>query len=249
MLKTISLFFILSLNLQAEDLKVVFSTGEWEPYTSSTLAGNGIAAELVSAICKAVGISPEYRFYPWTRVEMMVLNGQVFGAFPYAVTKERSEKFNYSTPLYFGTNKFTFLAKNPKLDSIVHFKKIEDLKGFSVATITGSFYNEELKKYGIKVFESSNIKSCLQNLLLGRVDFFLDEQAVTNYTINKIYPDRASEFRTLPFIFGKKMANSILISKKFTNAEEITKKINMGIDIIKKNGAYMKIVNKYHLEK
>lgn len=81
--------FFLSDALSSETEKVPFATGEWPPYVSESLPDLGAVVVLLSAICDAAGIVPEYRFYPWARGELEVDRGLAFGTFPYVATKKR----------------------------------------------------------------------------------------------------------------------------------------------------------------
>lgn len=114
------LFILLALVIfaeacHAEDVRVVFATGEWPPYTSESLPNYGAATALVSAISKAGGIEPVYQFYPWKRAELKVAQGDVFAAFPYAISQERKAAYDFSEVLFYGVNVFVYYQKNQKL--------------------------------------------------------------------------------------------------------------------------------------
>lgn len=44
--------------------KVILATGEWVPYTSANMDNHGEFTKLVHIVLKAMGVEPEYRFYP-----------------------------------------------------------------------------------------------------------------------------------------------------------------------------------------
>ncbi|HOD55117.1 MAG TPA: transporter substrate-binding domain-containing protein [Candidatus Cloacimonadota bacterium] len=173
------------LSLAAQNTKVPFATGEWEPFTSEKLPNYGAVTELVSAICKTAGITPVYSFYPWARCEKTVETGEAFAAFPYAVTAERKALFNYSDPLFHSSNKVYYYTKNPKPLKDVKFEKISDLKGYTIGLIAGSFIADELDKHGVKYETTTTLDLSIKKLQMGRVDFVIDEQAVTYDTIKK----------------------------------------------------------------
>ena len=43
---------------------VTLITGEWTPYTSEKLENYGFFTEIVSEVCKEMGVVPKYEFYP-----------------------------------------------------------------------------------------------------------------------------------------------------------------------------------------
>ncbi len=235
--------------LAAQNIKVPFATGEWEPFTSEKLPNYGAATELVSAICKAADITPVYGFYPWARCEKTVDTGDAFASFPYAITVERKALFNYSEPLFHSYNVVFYHTKNPKTAKGVKFEKISDLKGYNIGILAGSFVATELEKNGIKYETTTTLDLSIKKLQMGRVDFIIDEQAVTYDTIKKLFPKEMDQFKSLPKPFGNVMANALIVSKKYPNANEILARFNKGLASIKKSGEYDKILKKYNMTK
>ncbi len=88
-MKTIVIVMMFSLivlvnanNTCAEEGELPLATGEWPPYTSEHLEGDGFFTELITASVHEMGMTPKYSFYPWARGEMKTLDGEVFGTFP-----------------------------------------------------------------------------------------------------------------------------------------------------------------------
>jgi len=67
----------------------------------------------------------------------------------------------------------------------VKFEKISDLKGYTIGLIAGSFIADELDKHGVKYETTTTLDLSIKKLQMGRVDFVIDEQAVTYDTIKK----------------------------------------------------------------
>jgi hypothetical protein len=104
-MKCLLLLFILIFSsgvCVAKEVQVIFATGEWPPFSSEDLPEYGTATALVSAICKAGGIQPKYEFYPWKRAELKVVSGEIFAAFPYAISEERKKIYDFSDTLFYG---------------------------------------------------------------------------------------------------------------------------------------------------
>ncbi len=130
-----------------EKINVVFATGEWEPFTSETMPNKGIATEFIEAICKEVNIIPKFEFYPWSRAEMYVKNGTVFAAFPYAITEQRKQDFDFSDIIFYGINSFFYLDSNKKItEKMNNYKDLDDFKDFSFGVVRGNFVESELKR-------------------------------------------------------------------------------------------------------
>lgn len=243
----------LSVNLintsAAPTLKVSFVTGEYPPYTSQSLANGGAATELISEICKAAGITMDLKYYPWKRAESLVANGQAFGAFPYAITEDRKKVYDFSTPLYSSVNSFIYYSKNKNTLKEVKYDKLADLKKYKIGVLSGSFYEEDLKKAGINCQTTDSDDQTIQMLKNGRIDFILSD-AVTSYSvISKLYPKDINDFKPLKKTYLDKIPNAILVSRKYKDYKDVLKKFNDGLVAIKKSGTYDKILKKYKMSK
>ncbi len=233
----------------AEEIVVEFATGEWEPYTSEKLPEHGAASELVSAVCKAAEIKPAYEFYPWKRAERMTEDGKVFAAFPYAVTEERKEKFDFSDTLFHVVTSFFYHIKNPKTLMPVRYEKIGDMRKYKIGVVLGFYFEKELADAGITYEATPKTGHSVRKLATGRIDFYLDEQVSAYYAIKKLYPNEVDNFRSLPKAYGDKIPIALLVSRKYPKAGDILKKFNDGLAIMKENGEYDRIADKHHMAK
>jgi len=250
--KKIITAIILVLNFSfsfAEKIDVIFATGEYLPFTSEKLNGYGATTELVTAICKAADIKPNYRFFPWKRVEIALAKGEAFGAFPYGITQEREGKFKFSEPIYSVKNIIITCTKNIKTDKKNMYKKLEDLKGYRVGILNGSFAEERIKQAGIQYNTITTVDQAIKMLYSGRIDFYIDDQVVIYDSIKRIFPKEVRYFTVLDNPFDEAKQNYVMISKKYPNSSKILERFNYGLNVIKKNGEYERIIQKYNLDK
>lgn len=229
-----------------EDVRVVFATGEWPPYTSESLPDYGAATALVSAICKAGGIEPVYRFYPWKRAELKVAQGDVFAAFPYAISKERKTTYDFSEVLFYGVNVFVYYQKQSKTDIPLTYQSLDDLHGYRVGCISGSFLYSLLEKAGLNYEPTTTIDQSLQKLVAGRLDLIIDNQDVIFHAIQRLYPSDVTNFKILSKPL-ERTPTALLVSRAYPGSKAILSKFNKGLSIIKKNGEYDRIISKYRL--
>lgn len=237
---------LFSLSATAAETTVKFAIGEWEPYTGESIADHGMATELVTAACKAAGLTAEYSFVPWKRAENNVLTAKDFGTFPYKEIAERSDKYIFSDTLF--SNSFGILmSKNNKKTETFEYSKIDDLKNFKVGIIAGTdAIKNALKAIGVEAEEAQTAKQNLQKLEAGRIDFYIDDKAVIYQAIKVDYPaDKAGEFVFSKTDFGDKNDWKIMVSKEYPNGMEILGKINAGLSKIKETGEYNAILGKY----
>lgn len=233
----------------AEDVQVVFATGEWLPYTSETLPEYGAATALVSAICRAGGIQPVYQFYPWKRAEQMVADGEVFAAFPYVISDERKTAYDFSDIFFYGVNVFVYYEKNPKTAAPVPYDTLDDLRGYRIGGFRGAFWEPVFEKAGLPYQDTTTVDQSIRKLVADRLDLCIDNQVVLYDAIQRLFPDDIAHFKTLPKPFGEKMPNALLVSRTYPEAQDILKKFNEGLAIMKQNGEYDRLIEKYHMTK
>ncbi|MDT8991375.1 transporter substrate-binding domain-containing protein [Curvibacter sp. APW13] len=232
---------------RAQEMEVVFATGEYPPFTSQGLPEQGATTALVTAICQAAGLRPVYRFYPWRRAESMVETGEAFAAFPYGINKERKERFDFSDVLYMVRNAVVYHAKDNDKNLPPRFEKLQDLRAYRVGVIQGSFAEGPLRESGVRYETASTVEQSIKKLQAGRIDLYIDDQAVIFDAVSRLYPDQVDRFRALPKAFNEQAANHLMVSRSYPNAATLLLKFNAGLAAIKASGEYQRIVRKYRL--
>jgi polar amino acid transport system substrate-binding protein len=232
-----------------ELLKVAFATGEYRPYTSESMPNLGATTELVTAICNAAGIVPEYVFVPWKRAELNLANGLAFGAFPYSANPERKQQFDFSDPLYVVSNALVYYEGNPSVRALKGDEALPDLKQYKFGVISGSFAEPQLKQLGIGYNSVTTVDQLVQMLELGRFDIYVDDEATIFDAVNRLFPAEAAKFRALTTPFGARTPNGVMVSRSYPNSAAILQRFNEGLAKINKTGEYDKILAKYYLRK
>ncbi|MFW5837871.1 MAG: hypothetical protein ACOCVM_07660, partial [Desulfovibrionaceae bacterium] len=78
---------------------LTLATGEWAPYVSKSLPGEGFTTEIVLAACEAAGLEAAIEFGAWSRASGRVEAGEIFAAYPYMPTPDRAEYAWFSEPM------------------------------------------------------------------------------------------------------------------------------------------------------
>lgn len=240
--------FGLSTLANADDSRVKFAIGEWQPYTGEDIANYGMATEIVTAALSAVGLKPEYRFFPWRRAEAVVGDGEFFGTFPYKETPERVGKFYFSDVLFKSSFGILIHKDNQSVSGFT-YKKINDFENYSVGILAGTdAVSLPLKAAGVKIEEVKNANQNIKKLLNGRVDFIIDDRAVLYQSLQEVFAnnhEKINDFKFLKKGFGEENVFGIMVSTRYPNSQEIMEKINSGLMNIRENGEYQKILTKY----
>lgn len=233
----------------AEQLKVVFATGEWPPYSSEHLPDYGFVTALVSAISRVADIEPVYRFYPWKRAELLVLRGEVFGAFPYAISNERKTDFDFSDVLFYGLNVLVYYRDNTRIANGFSYTEPADLRGYRIGGISGSFLRNDLEEAGVEYQETTSIDQSIQKLAAGRIDFVIDDKVVLADTIQRLYPEEADKFSFVAEPFGEKKPTALIVSRDYPDANRILARFNDALQTLKASGEYDRLIKTYQMIK
>lgn len=223
-------------------LEISLATGEWAPYTSEKMEGQGAFTEIVSAVFKEMGQPVKYLFYPWKRAEAETKSGNVFAAFPYITTDERQKDYDFSDPVMISTGKFFYMPKHQKTE--ISFTKLEDLQAYNVGGVLGYWYEDPFKQAGLKVDYVSSDEQNIQKLYLGRVDLAAGEELVGWALIKQLYPNEMGQFATLQKSINEDPLR-LMISRKYPGASALTLKFNIALKAIADKGIIKQILEKY----
>jgi polar amino acid transport system substrate-binding protein len=225
---------------QKEELPL--ATGEWPPYTSKELNGYGFISQIITETVQEMGMVPKYTFYPWKRVEKMTQAGMYFGAFPYAVTKERLESFDFSDLIF--ENKTILFYNKTNLKQKPEWKTLTDLKPFLIGGVNGYSYIPDFKTAGLKAEYVTVDEQNIKKLYHKRIDLAVIDLLVGWEIIQKLYPQEISKFGTVEKAI--KSGNShVMISNKYPNNQFLKKQFNFALETIKHKGIYYRIHQKY----
>lgn len=253
-MKTLRMFFVALLfgacagNTFAQGTVVRFAIGEWSPYTSSSLPGQGMAAEIVTAACATVGLTAVYDFFPWKRAEANVAAGTHFGTFPYKELKERQSGYRFSGTLF--SSRFGILMrKSSNRTAGFRYAGIEDLRSYSVGIVTGTdAIRIPLENVGVKVEAVASSDQNLKKLLAGRIDFYIDDKAVIHQELQKNFsPQTLHEVAFVETGFGERNDFKIMVSMRYPNSAALVERINDGLARIRDSGELERIMTKYGL--
>ncbi|KIX14942.1 substrate-binding periplasmic protein [Dethiosulfatarculus sandiegensis] len=223
---TVAVFLFLGcLPALAKDIKL--ATGEWNPYTSAKMENYGYFTKVVSEVFAEMGHSPKYIFYPWMRCYNSVLIGKVWAAFPYSKTPQREGEVFFSDQISFSVTKWFYYERTGETKNI-RYDTLTDLKPYRLGGVTGYFYEENLRKAGLKVDYSPKEINAVEKLMLGRVDFVPLNELVARHLIKTHFPAKAHNFKTLDKPYSKK-ALRLIVSKKFPEAKILLREFNSAL--------------------
>lgn len=229
--------------------KILLVTGEYPPYTSEKINGYGFFTQIVEAVLKDANLKYELKFYPWARGLDMTANGTAWATFPYGHAKDFDKTYFTTDGIFSSTHKFIYLLNNPKIKAEVQkFQQISDFKDYTFGGTDGYWYGseEDFQKQNVNIEWTTDLEGIINMLLSKRIDFFIEDEAVFNYTINNSYPEDRNKFDFLEND-AQKRDYLLLVSKSYPNTNLILKKFNKSLKKILSNGVFDAILKKYNI--
>jgi len=205
------------------DKKIVLATANWEPYISESSATQGQFSEIVTSIFKEMQLETTLIFAPWKRVESIVAEGEAFAAIPYAYTKERHKKFDYSDPIM--NSSYVFIYNKKVYPKGIDYTQLEELGNYRISGVTGYWYEQLFMSAKLKVEYVTSDEQNIVKLYANRVDLVATNDLVGWFLIKKRYPKEVAQFGVLKKPFGSQYLH-LMVSKKYPHALELTQRFN-----------------------
>ena len=216
---------------------VVAMEGTWAPWTyhddNNDLVGYDV--EVAQNIAEKLGVEVEFVEGEWDgllagletgRYDIMV-NGV-------GVTKERAEKYNFSTP--YAYNKTAVIVRGD-YDEI---SSMEDLKGKRTANTITSTYASQAEAYGATVTGVDDLNQTIELLLSKRIDATLNAEVVFN-DYKKEHPDSNIKIAT----YSDQVEEIAIPIRKGDDTVTLLEAVNDALDEMANDGTLTELSEKY----
>lgn len=172
---------------------MVVSEDNFPPYNYNDRDGRiGLDVEIVDAVLRHIGVTPEHKGLPWKRVVNDLDTDQTDIAFQFVGRPDRFESYAMVGPFRTGMTVFMVRA-----DSAITFDRLEDLRGRRVGVVQGFTYTPEFDAAGFIDKEAAidNVLN-IRKLVGGRIDAVIGD----HYTLQHIarVEGVAGKLRMLP---------------------------------------------------
>lgn len=171
----------------AKETTIVFATGEYPPFVSEKMKGQGLTAQFLRAVLKKAGYEVRFDFYPWPRIEYLARDGKIAASMPWGKTTERDQYFIYSQQPIIVSRRAVFYRKSRF--SLVPFNSVDDLKKMHLAAVQSYWYIPEFKKNRIRYTEVNTPKKGWMLLENNRVDALVENYQVGLHDVMLYAPD------------------------------------------------------------
>jgi polar amino acid transport system substrate-binding protein len=215
---------------------------DYYPY-SAELNGvlTGMIPELTEAAFEAVGVDVDFVIRPYTRVVMMVSQGQAVGGFTGAIDESNESSFHWhKTPL--ATVRLAIWARTGESDENL---TAQDMEGQKVSVTRGFFYTDAIdyNDQVEKLVAPSDVSS-LRMLALGRSDYALVTELIGHSIVEQtLSPNLRSSIEIVGLI--DEVPLHAFFSRQHPEGEETAAMFQEGLEIIRASGEYQRIMDRW----
>ncbi|MCF6247539.1 MAG: transporter substrate-binding domain-containing protein [Desulfobacula sp.] len=221
---------------------VVFVVGEWSPFVSKDLDGNGPTAEIVALACKNAGLKAKFQFSKWNDAYELVKTGVVVGSFPWKKTQERAKEVLFPETPIMDSKEYVYYLKS-SFPKGIDATKIENLLPYKMTGVLAYWYEKPAKKAGVDMHLVQNAEMAWMMLMLGKKEAYIENELVAKHDIKTFYPKEYQQFdHSKTPITQSDMF--ILFSKEHPDAKKIMEKIDAELKKMKDQGVIEAILNR-----
>ena len=223
---------------ESQTLRLV--SNQWPPYVDSSLAGQGLAVEIVTQALQKKNYQSTLTIDSWSRA-LEGVEIEVFDA-TCAIwkTPEREQGLLFSNPYL--KNKISFLKKK---SLSINYHQLSDLQGFIIGVLRGYAYNDEFtRSRGLMKVPGNYVIQNLQKLNQGTIELTLGDERVIKHALKQYLPKQMHTFEFLsPPLTYKGLY--FAVSKSNKNAQVIIDDFNAALKEMQQDGSYDQIISQY----
>lgn len=217
---------------------------EWEPYIGPNMKDGGYVMEVIKEAYKRSGYTVQIDYLPWARAVKMAKDGDYDGYMPEYYSEDLKKDFLLSAPFQGGPLGF-FKKKTSKIT----FKKLEDLKDYSIGVVRGYVNTAEFDAASyLKKDEAKDDLTNLKKLIAGRIDLIICDKNVGNHILKTQIVQNAGDVEFMePQLEEKDLY--VCITKTAPEAQKKIDDFNAALKQMKDDGTIGKIIEKHGLKK
>ncbi|MEN0000303.1 MAG: transporter substrate-binding domain-containing protein [Pseudomonadota bacterium] len=211
---------------------LTISTGEYAPFTDSSVVGGGTVNAIVSQIAEKSGLTAQFEYMPWMRALELTRVGRFDATSFWYFSAERKPEFIHVGPVLHDRLVFFRRADMPDQS----WEELEDLSAFKIGAVTGYTYAPEFWQYAdedrIDVEIAPDDEANLRKLLAGRIDLYpMSEQVGRRLIETKFSKADQARFAVIskPLIVTE---GYLLVSRAIEGADALAARLQEAVDTL-----------------
>lgn len=217
---------------------------EWQPYTGSGLAQQGVAAQIVRTALNRAGYAVTIRFSNWPRALHTTYQGNADGVVAVYATTARAQRLLFSEKYL--DSRIAAVAMNR---NFIGSRKLSELRGMKIGIGRDYDYSDEfLREPGLSMQPVDHAIQNLLKLTIRRIDVAIEDRLIIQHNIQHniaTHPELGSiisskeDLLVLPIHMG--------INKSIKDADLIVRNFNSALGAMKQDGSLRKILSEWRI--
>ncbi|GAA5785447.1 hypothetical protein GCM10007860_03830 [Chitiniphilus shinanonensis] len=218
---------------------LTLGNGEWPPYFSASLPGQGSFSRIVQEALRLEGMQVQYVFQPWKRSLELARAGELDGSVGWMNTPERQRAFVVSVPIL-DSEWVVFYRRGHPVDGATDLDALARLRwGATLGYDYGERLNGLFRRRGVQVEYTPRDEQNLAKLAAGRIDAFVMEREVGLMMLAQIPSRQAIAYDATP-VFSRPL--HVMFSRSRPDADLWAAKLARGVERLRNDGRLARIV-------
>lgn len=220
-----------------------FVTLDYPPYEYAENGQvKGMAVDIVRETFRRMGREVTIEIYPWARSIAMFQDGEADGIFTFFKSPEREAYTRYSREVLITQPISLWVPRQSRIESGTPLARLTGCTfGVVHGTSYGSRFDTLVRQAALRTDESYTLESCINNLLQGRFDIWVNNRYGAVYSLRKA--GKRDEVRELtPPI--QEPASYVGFSRK-RQLDALRDEFDRNLALLRKSGRCQKIIDSY----
>lgn len=215
---------------------------EYPPYIDSAKADHGFLAHIVADAFAKSGISVEFVYAPWKRIESIEIDKHHQLSMGFIPTPERAQKWHYSDSIIISSTTFVVLKSKR-----FAWQTLDDLKAYKIGLSRGYSYGPEFDAVTpqMNVEYAATDEINIKKVLKGRIDIF----PVDPYVGAELIRTRLTQKQRqkLDMVDTPNLSSDsmhVVCARTFDPCLSLLQSFNRGLAIMNKDGSLQAIIKR-----
>ncbi|MFY8118754.1 MAG: substrate-binding periplasmic protein [Roseateles sp.] len=213
---------------------------EFPPYTSASLEGGGIAAQVTRAALQRLGWDMELSFRPWVRALAELQQASWDGVVGLWHNQERERYLSYTRPLGI-SNRIGFMAR---AGSVIQVHDLSRLQGLTIGTVRDYVNPPVFERARLRRDEAVDDLGNLRKLLAGRVDLALVDKGVAMHLLQTQLRDAAAALVWLEPALAELPLHTALVRQHPLHSQRVAD-LNRSLQELHSSGAMAQLLQRH----
>jgi len=220
--------------------KIEICAVEWRPYTSRSMEGHGIAAQMATEVFNSIGYAPSYVFTSTRTCERYAAdnetNNGIRGALGFFQSKKRKAMGLVFSDALFDVEEVVFYNKTERPE-LRRFEIQDSLAGYTAAFVEAYAHTTAIEQTLTNRASQASDFEAFDNLVNAEIDLVPSDYTVGIQILRNYFPRRQFDIGVLAHIRATKSVH-FMVSERNPHNRELLRRFNQSLRSSKKSSDF-----------